>query len=168
MRQAQPENYATRADSVEFARRTRKNLAFILEAAREHRGEVHEVTQLVNSLLGLVVFPWERSFAKSAARISVAGLVRRGWPEWKVEVGESPNLWDLIRHLRNGIAHGNVIYSSDDPDHTKVTITIQNWTEYKDDQGKSVWELSWRGEIQADALLEFCYRFIDLVDNRIG
>lgn len=49
---------ATRQDALEFASRTLKNLQF-LESAREAGADVHVVTQLVNSLLGFVVFPLE-------------------------------------------------------------------------------------------------------------
>ena len=39
--------------------RTLKNLDFMAKARREGK-DVHEVTHLLNSLLGLVVIPWER------------------------------------------------------------------------------------------------------------
>jgi hypothetical protein len=44
----------------EFARRSMKNLAFIVEASRSE-ADVHPVTQAVGALLGIVVFPWERN-----------------------------------------------------------------------------------------------------------
>ena len=46
-----------RGTSEGFAQRTRKNLLYIEEASRSG-ADVHAVTQIVNSLLGLVVFPW--------------------------------------------------------------------------------------------------------------
>jgi hypothetical protein len=41
-----------------FAERTRKNLRFIV-AAYDGGQDVHTVTQLINSLLGLIVYPYE-------------------------------------------------------------------------------------------------------------
>ena len=43
----------------DFAERTRKNLRAI-EDLQAKGGEAYEVTQLVNSMLGLLVFPRER------------------------------------------------------------------------------------------------------------
>lgn len=47
-----------RSDALGLAERTRKNLFFI-EAAFERGEDVHVITQVANSLLMLVVFPWE-------------------------------------------------------------------------------------------------------------
>ena len=46
----------TRNTTEGFARRVRKNLDFIIKKCDEGE-DVHEVTQLVTSLLGLIVFP---------------------------------------------------------------------------------------------------------------
>jgi hypothetical protein len=50
-----------RSDALGLAERTRKNLLFI-EGAFERGEDVHVITQVANSLLMLVVFPWERHF----------------------------------------------------------------------------------------------------------
>jgi hypothetical protein len=49
-----------RNGSSEFARRSMKNLDFILDAAR-NSADVHPVTQTVSALLAIIVFPRERS-----------------------------------------------------------------------------------------------------------
>ena len=52
-------NYSlSRNATEEFARRVRKNLDYIIRKRNEGE-DVHEVTQLVISLLGIIVFPWE-------------------------------------------------------------------------------------------------------------
>jgi len=51
----------------DFAYRTRKNLDALLYLKRtkpDNNIEVYEVTQLINSMLGLLVFPKERYFDK--------------------------------------------------------------------------------------------------------
>jgi hypothetical protein len=51
----------TRNDTLEFCRRTRRNLEFIENAPQnDPTAPVHAVTQLALSLLGIVVFPYER------------------------------------------------------------------------------------------------------------
>ncbi len=60
-----------------FAERTQKNLRYI-QAAREQREGVHEVTQIVNSLLELVVFPWEKHFKKVTDSEKLEDLYEKG------------------------------------------------------------------------------------------
>ena len=96
-----------------FAMRTRANLK-VINALESADLEVFEVTQLVNSLLGLLVFPQQRYY-RSIPEIPLSELARAGWPEPLV-VGEFPtveNLKDLMRYLRNAISHFNVEYLSD-------------------------------------------------------
>lgn len=50
---------------IDFAKRTRANLEFI-EQAKPSGDQVFEVTQLVNSLLGLLVFSRERYLREMA------------------------------------------------------------------------------------------------------
>ena len=71
----------------DFAERTRKNLRAI-EDLQAKGGEAYEVTQLVNSMLGLLVFPRER-FIDQIPQTSLSDLEADGWPVPKV-VGDFP------------------------------------------------------------------------------
>lgn len=160
--------FAPRNHCLGFAKRTKKNLEFISGASPlgsassgPNACEVHVVTQIVNFLLGLVVFPWEQHFARSAGRLSRAQLTRQGWPKWETSIAESYSLGHLLHHLRNGISHSHVEFSSDSRLPEEVTITVE-------DRNPDTEDLVWRGEIRADQLREFCYRFFDLVDQRMG
>jgi hypothetical protein len=51
-----PESMPGRNETEGFAKRTRRNLDFILAAQQQHE-DVHVVSQVVLSLLGIVVFP---------------------------------------------------------------------------------------------------------------
>ena len=95
---------ASRNDPLGFAERTRKNLA-ALEAVASIGADVHVVTQVTTSLLGLVAYPWEKQVAKQFKASSLQELVQRGWPAWKFLLGTFETLDDLARHLRNAIAH---------------------------------------------------------------
>ncbi len=57
-----------------FAGRVLKNLRYIM-GQRKNGADVHEVTQLAVSLLGLVVFPWEKG-ALERARITESERLR--------------------------------------------------------------------------------------------
>jgi hypothetical protein len=76
---------------ADFARRTLQNLAYIrrLEEAQKDSGVSLEclsafpVTQQVNSLLGLIVFPKE-NYQKHIPKKTLAELVAEGWPSLRI------------------------------------------------------------------------------------
>jgi len=82
---------ASRNESMGFAKRTRKNLQHI-EKAFDAGHDVHVVTQIVNSLLGLAVFLWENHLNEVVKATSLAELERQGWPRWKITKGSSATL----------------------------------------------------------------------------
>jgi hypothetical protein len=91
----------TRNEALVFAHRTRQNLKFIKEA--KSRGEnVHEVTQLALSLLGLVVFPKEKMLLDKTKRMTMTEMKSKGWPNWKITLDNdkkpTSTLFDIIRH----------------------------------------------------------------------
>jgi len=97
----------------ELMRRTMFNLHFI----QEKRGPTgpYEVTQLINSFLGALAHPWER-YGERLKHISLRDAEAEGWPRlekvYKTDK-EPKNLGDLIRLIRNGVAHGNIIFHPD-------------------------------------------------------
>ena len=56
--------FVTRGEAIEFAQRTRKNLEYV-KGAFDAGEDLQVVTQLVNSLLGIVVVPKEQYFEES-------------------------------------------------------------------------------------------------------
>lgn len=94
----------------DFMHRTIANLEFV----RAKSGPF-EVTQLVNSFLGAVVHPWERFSTDQAFQKSLSEAHRLGWPLIQKErQNDKPinTIWDLIRAVRNGLAHGNIEFRS--------------------------------------------------------
>ena len=49
----------SRNEAMGIVERTHKNLVY-MRNARKNGADIHEVTHLFNSLLGLIVIPWER------------------------------------------------------------------------------------------------------------
>jgi HEPN pEK499 p136 len=89
-------------------RRTIQNLEFI-EAHRGPRGP-YEVTQLLNSFLGAMAHPWEVYEMEICGR-SLSEATASGWPRILKERPrdrDPDTLGDLVRVMRNAIAHGNV------------------------------------------------------------
>ena len=112
---------APRNDPLGFARRTRKNLENI-ERAYSVGADVHVVTQLMLSLLGLIVFPMEKEFYQQIRHWRLEELEKQGWPKWEMSLDKSENLGDLMYHLRNAVAHRHVTFSSDSRDINEVSI----------------------------------------------
>jgi hypothetical protein len=114
---------------ADFAERTLINLRWIeaIESQERQAGARNSevmafpLTQLIGSMLGLVVFPKER-YEDHLPEISLAELENRGWPNLKVEY-PSPHdcknrrhpvcedLRELTRVLRNGISHCNLEFT---------------------------------------------------------
>ena len=147
-----------RSDALGLASRTRKNLIFI-EAAFERGEDVHVVTQVANSLLTLVVFPWERHFVDQIAAVP-STLADQRWPAWKITRGSANTLGDLVRRIRNAAAHGHLQFSSDSRLLSEVTISLSDYLPHAT-------EPFWTAEIPASDLRDFCYRFIDLIESHL-
>jgi HEPN pEK499 p136 len=157
-----------RNDALTFASLTVDNLRFVeaiyeQDRTRHATSQVHLVTHIVNSLLGLVVFTCEKNFVRHTLNEKINDLVSDGWPAWKFTLGGSPGdtLGELAYHLRNGAAHARLKYSSDDPNPSKVTITFED----ADPKTKTVY---WRACISGADLLKFCYRYGEHLDDVIG
>ena len=117
---------------LDFMVRTRENLTLIEAWRSEHPDAAfHEVTQLINSLLGLVIVPKE--LAHVLGDISEAPVSRSGIPRWNLSFrldGETPplNLHDLLIGLRNAVAHYALQYVADDhQDIASVIFQVTPW-----------------------------------------
>ena len=149
--------YGSRGHALGFANRTRKNLLYITTAFADG-ADVHVITQLVNSLLGIIVFPWERDFLDTIGHITLDSLTQKGWPHWQISEGTSTTLGQLLHRLRNGTAHGQIAFSSESRYLADVTITIRN-----DPPQKASHHGSWCASIRADHLHDFCIRLLHLI-----
>jgi hypothetical protein len=92
----------------DIMRRTLHNLKFV----ETHAGVdgPYEVTQLINSFLGAMAHPWE-SYRDDLTAISLPSAENVGWPAIakERETDREPNsLGELVRLMRNAIAHGNI------------------------------------------------------------
>jgi hypothetical protein len=140
----------------EFALRTRKNLEAIDHLLTVGH-EVYEITQLVNSTLGLLVFP-QQAYVDQIPHTPLKELERDGWHIPKVTGGfdQAENLNQLIRYLRNAIAHFNIKFIGDGQN--KVHL-LRVWNE--NNSGRKIWE----AELSVSDLRSITERFIDLLLN---
>ncbi|HKH81722.1 MAG TPA: HEPN family nuclease, partial [Methylovirgula sp.] len=95
-----------------------------------------EVTQLVNSFLGALVHPWE-NLRGDLNDLSISDAIVKGWPPIQRERPsdqEPTSLGDLIRLVRNGVAHGNIEFLPG-PQGDIRALSIWN----KDGRGRRTW-----------------------------
>ena len=94
-----------RRTTVDFIQRTKANLELINGLTTKTEGQAYEVTQLVNSLLGLLVMPQQQRVLERD--VELLSLSRDGWPFPQPADGfRNPRyLTELLRLMRNSIAH---------------------------------------------------------------
>jgi hypothetical protein len=98
---------------LDIMRRSMANLE-IVEAHAGPSGP-YEITQLVNTFLGALAHPFE-AMRDDLLNLAVADAVNLGWPSIARERPtdrEPSSVSDLIRLMRNGVAHGNIEFLSD-------------------------------------------------------
>jgi hypothetical protein len=148
---------ASRNQTLGFATRTRKNLLY-LQHAFDHGADVHVVTQLALSLLGLMVFPHERGFSQRAKAARLNDLISHGWPAWSMTGASCETLGQLITFVRHSIAHGQVRFSSESRQIEEVSVDFSNLPPGKPQR-------HWLGSIAAVDLQAFCLKFIEFIDE---
>jgi hypothetical protein len=154
------------ADVVrDFAQRTEHNLELIESVSAEPGGRAFEFTQLVNSMLGLLVFPRERYYDR-IPQTSLDVLAREGWPVPRV-AGDLPpakDLRELMRYMRNAVAHFNIEFVSTKD---RELVGLRLWNQ----RGP---RKTWEAQFTKEQLREITRRFIEVlmndrpVDDRIG
>ncbi len=148
----------SRIVSTGLAQRTLKNLNFIKGAYAKGETEVHVVTQILNSLLGLLVFPVEkeREFREPLKLVTLSNppdfrFVRQVLPTFPllpsltvVTFGDCRNLSKFFTRLRNSVSHKNFTFSGD-PDSRCLSTVVLTFKDRKFDRKKDApfdWEVT--------------------------
>lgn len=115
----------------DFAQRTLKNLQ-VIENQNTDDAEKFEVTQLVNSLLGLIVFPRERG-------INLTGYVACVSTLKKYVMNHKSNLTnkELMRNLRHAISHSHIFFEKSVIKDKKGNYQIESITFVNCDYGNN-------------------------------
>jgi hypothetical protein len=142
----------------DFARRTKANLVAV-ERLRASGQDVYEVTQLVNSMLGLLVFP-QQEYMKRIPQTPLEQLRQEGWPVPEVRGGfrQVSDLRQLVRYLRNAIAHFNVQFLYDGESQIRG---LRVWNEDEREKKKT-----WEAELSVNDIRGIADRFITLLETQ--
>jgi len=137
----------------DFAKRTKHNLRLIQEHHKKGN-EAYEVTQLINSCLGLLVLP-QQNFIRSIPETPIDKLIDDGWiiPTVDGNYPQVKDLNELMRYMRNAIAHCNIEFISDSEDKLK---SIKIWNK----NGKKTTWIATLGLKELESLLD---NFIKLI-----
>lgn len=142
---------------ADFAKRTAANLGAIRKI-RESDDDtpVYEVTQLVNSTLGLLVFPQQR-YMERIPETPLSDLRGTGWPIPEV-VGSYPQVKDLrqlVRMLRNAVTHCNLEFVPG-PANEIEGLIVWN-TDPRSDK------ITWKARLTVSDLDGIAKKFVDLL-----
>jgi hypothetical protein len=147
-----------------FAHRVRLNLDAVDAVASVAPAKAHPVTQLVLSLVGLIVLPSESHYLHIAGHERLADLAARGWPTWTIvhdlsrrPGASSDTLGDLLWHLRSVITSGRIRTTAADAPFKDVTVFF--------DQQVAGGIDTWSASISAPDLRTFCLKLGELVER---
>lgn len=119
----------------------------------------HDVTVLINAFMGAWVHPWE-VLRPELEKTEMTEAYRRGWFVPATECAEDvqpARYGDILRYMRNALAHGNVQFvSGEDGKVDKVRL----WN----CRGNT---RTWGPVMDKQQLKEFFYFLIDLVDQKL-
>ena len=124
--------------------------------------EVHLVTQIVNSMLGLIVFPREEALDEKKRQKNKPSNLETAMkqeactsfaPQFKTapDYAEPQNLHELVEQLRHAASHRHVYFekNSDSPDPSDVIIRFENY-DLKEEK------CIWKATIPCNELHAFC------------
>ncbi len=107
------------------------------ELAQENEIKLYEITQLINSLLGLLVF--FKAFGHSIPNNNLSDFTENKVMTLNENTWENvsdSSLNDVLRHLRNALAHGNII-----PQEQNGKVEGFEFQDKKDDHSPIYWKL---------------------------
>jgi hypothetical protein len=143
---------------LDIMRRSMANLAFI----ETHAGPdgPYEFTQLINTFLGALAHPFE-AMRDDLTSLPLADACAQGWPRLSKErtTDQDPETFgDLIRLMRNGMAHGNIELLSDGKGQIHA---LRIWNTSPRTKART-----WGAIVLASDLRRFLALFVDLVERR--
>jgi len=146
-----------------FAHRIRLNLDAIDAVVSVAPAKAHQVTQLVLTLIGLIVLPRESHYLAAAGHQTLPDLTAQGWPTWAISHdssrrpdGAADTLGDLLWHLRSTINAGQIRMTAGDRPFAETSI-------YFDQQVAGGGIATWSASISAPDLRVFCVKLAGLI-----
>ena len=143
---------------LDIMRRSMANLAFV----EAHAGPAgpYEVTQLINTFLGALAHPFE-AMRDELMALPLTDAARLGWPTISKERpsdSDPSSLGDLIRLMRNGMAHGNLDYLSEGKGQIRA---LRVWNTHPRTGART-----WGAVVLVADMRRFLSLFVELIERR--
>jgi hypothetical protein len=126
--------------------------------------EGHVVTQLVQSLIAIIVFPKEQNLYERFRQWKLSDLDDNQWPPLIPVIDtedDTKTLFDVLRHMRNALCHGLVTFFGHGPDGPDSRDVNSVCIEFSD-RDKPNLPIDWVFRIEGRDLKKFC-RMIEYV-----
>jgi hypothetical protein len=155
-----------RNDPLGLAQRSLVNLE-IIEKSYTSTKNGHVVTQLVQSLLALLVFPKEKALYDRLKSWQMVDLANRGWPLPKIvkdDKHDTTTLFKLLWHMRNAVCHGLIKFYGGGPDGDDSRDIRQIAIEFSDRDAPNS-PIDWIATIEGENLKKFLQCIVRLIQN---
>jgi HEPN pEK499 p136 len=154
---------APRNDPLGLTQRAWRNLNLI-EREYEERDEGHVVTQLVQTLLALIVFPKARGFPEHFSLIQMDKLEERGWPRPMQKIGKTETIGGLLKHMRNAVCHGLLKFYGDSKEGSDSRKLSEITIEFSDRKGDKA-PIDWKVTMEGQDLKRFLWHIFDYLND---
>lgn len=104
----------------DFVERTKANYKSV-------KNGPYEVTQLINSMIGLLIIPQQKEFNRISDELLDAGLLDKIKKCVFKNTYSSPlDLKEISRHIRNAISHNRIMFYSENNSISSIRFTDKN------------------------------------------
>ncbi len=148
--------YASEAEYVrEYIDRTKWNYNFIKRVS-----DSFEVTQLINSMVGLLIIPRERYLDQITDNLIDQGLLAKMIRCIQKDDYSDSTLKAIVKHMRNAVAHGRMEFHAEKPPLNGASLIIHSVI-FRDQDDPKRPSKYFKMEVKVDLLEEFLFAFAD-------
>lgn len=139
----------------EYIDRTKWNYNFIKRVS-----DSFEVTQLINSMVGLLIIPKERYLDQITDNLIDQGLLDKMIRCIRKDDYSDSTLKGIVKHMRNAVAHGRIEFCAEKPPLNEAPLIIHSVI-FKDQDDIKRPSKYFEIDIKVDLLEEFLFAFAD-------
>lgn len=148
--------YASETEYVrEYIDRTKWNYNFIKRVS-----DSFEVTQLINSMVGLLIIPRERYLDQITDNLIDQGLLAKMIRCIQKDDYSDSTLKAIVKHMRNAVAHGRMEFHAEKPPLNGASLIIHSVI-FRDQHDPKRPSKYFKMEVKVDLLEEFLFAFAD-------
>ena len=155
---------ASNTDYVqEYIVRTKTNYSFInrvVGSKKDRRHGPFEVTELINSMVGLLIIPKERYLNQVTDNLIDQGLLGKMIQCIQKDDYSDSTLKGIVKHMRNAVAHDRIEFHAEKQPRNGAPLIIHSIT-FKDQDDANRPSKYFEIDIKVNLLDEFLFAFAD-------